>query len=164
MILNKIKQYSNILIALSTLLTINTIEITENRAIALDEGNIYIAQISQDRAEIEKLLNYSLKVYETEDIKGLMSLMHPNSPVKAQTEEVSKMAFSLYDLDYEYSNLEIINLSNTDATIQMTQTTKKINGSDFKDNRVTSIQTLKKHNGQWKFFDVLAIKDIEYLN
>lgn len=165
MIFNNLKKYRNIVIALSTLLAINAVQITSDRAIALDNQNIYIAQNkSQDRASIEKLLKENLKAYQTEDLNKLMDSIHPNSPVREQTEELSQMAFSLYDLEHQYSNLEIIELSDSEATIQVTQTVKKISGSDFKDNRVTSIQILKKYNGQWKFFDLLAIENIEYLN
>lgn len=173
MFLNNFKRYRNTAIIICSLLTINTLNnssdrfavASADRAIALDNQNIYIAQNKdQDKASIEKLIDYSIKVYETEDINALMTLMHPNSPIKSETEEISKIAFSMYDLDHEYSNLEILELSDTEATIQMTQTTKKLSGSDFKDNRVTSIQTLRKHNGQWKFFDLLSVQNIEYLN
>lgn len=164
MMFNNYLKYRNIAIILCNLLAINILSNPSDRVLALEETNIHIAQNKKERSSIEKLIEENLKAYQKENINALMASIHPRSPVRKETEELSKMVFSLYDLEYEYSNLEILELSGSEATIQMTQTTKKIKGSDFRDNRVTSIQTLKKDNGQWKFFDLLAIKDLEYLN
>ena len=165
MFFNNSSKYRNITIALCTLLAINTLKIISDRAFASEKTTIYIAQnkSSQDRVSIEKLLNENLQAYKSENLTALMDSVHPDSPAREQTEEFSKMAFAMYDIDYEYNNLEIIELSESDATIKLTQTTRKISGPDFKNNRATSIQTLKKHNGKWKFFNLLAITDIEYL-
>ena len=166
MIFNNQAKYRNISIVICTLLAINTLNNPSDRAFASEKPNSYITQNNYDRERIsiEKLLKENLKAYKTEDIEALMASIHPDSPVRAHTEEFSKIAFSMYDVDYEYNNLEILELSESEATIKITQTTKKIKGSNFKDNRATSIQSLKKYNGEWKFFDLLAITDIEYLN
>ena len=166
MIFNSSSKYRNIAIAVCTFLAINTLKITSDRAFASEKTTIYIAQnkSNNDRISIEKLLKDNLLAYKEENITALMDSVHPDSPARAQTEEFSKIAFDMYDIDYEYTNLEIIEISESEATIQVTQTTKKINGPDFKDNRATSIQTLKKYDGKWKFFNLLAITNIEYLN
>ena len=165
MFFNNSPKYLNISIIFCGLLAINIVTNPSDRAFASEKPTIYLAQTQNNRdvIAIEKLLKKNLKAYKEEDLTALMNSIHPDSPIRSYTEEFSRIAFSMYDVDYEYNNLEILELSESAATIKITQVTKKVSGSGFKDNRATSIQSLKKHNGEWKFFDLIAITDLEYL-
>ena len=114
---------------------------------------------------IQALLSKSLKAAEAEDIEAGMAMVHPDSPFVEEMRIISEELMKRYDLDFEYNELEIIELSESEGKIKITQTTKKISGSeDFRNNRTVAIQALKKYNGQWKFFDLPQIIDVQYLN
>ena len=43
-------------------------------------------------------------------------------------------------------------MSESEATLHVIQTTEKVSGPDFRNNRLDVVHTLKKHNGLWKVY------------
>jgi hypothetical protein len=113
---------------------------------------------------IESLLIESDRAFNQEDLKAVMDLMHPDSPIGEDLQKIYDYSFNLYDFDYQNDSFEVLTISKSEATIRVTQTAKKISGPEFTDNQTISIQSLKKHNGQWKFFNLLQVEEIKYLN
>lgn len=113
---------------------------------------------------IKKLLIESIKASEAEDIEAGMAMMHPDFPLLSDIANMMEELILTYDFDYEYDNVEILEVSENEAKVKITQTTRKVAGdAEFRDNRTVVIQTLKKYNGEWKFFAVPQILNIEYL-
>ena len=91
-------------------------------------------------------------------------MMHPDFPLLPEIANMMEKLILTYDFDYEYENVEILELSENEAKVKITQTTRKVGGdAEFQDNRTVVIQTLKKYNGEWKFFAVPQILTVEYL-
>ena len=117
----------------------------------------------RDLESIENLIFDSIQAYNQEDIQAVMDSIHPSSPTRQDTQEMSEYAFLMYDLNYETNDLEIVEISPSEIVVRITLTTIKIDGPEFNDNRSVSLQTLRKYNGEWKFFDLVGIETVEYL-
>ena len=172
MFLNKIKFYSRTLaIALllfggSNILSSSSNYFALSRLQAAASEDFKIAQTDDSSEQLEpirELLQENVQALEAEDLDAAMNTIHPDSPQIANTRKITEQFFEDYDLDYEADNLEVLDLSESDATVRIVQTTKKKTGAEFRDNVTTAIHSLKKQNGKWKFFNLLEIENVEYL-
>ncbi len=96
-------------------------------------------------------------------IEGTMSTIHPESESFETTENLLKQLFKVYDLNYKIEKLEVVDENDQEAVVNFTQVTTKINGPDFKDNRIRGTHILRKDGDSWKIFST-KITETEYLN
>ncbi len=118
---------------------------------------------SNDEEEIKKVVYDNIEALNAEDLEAAMDTVHPEIKGYEVTKEVTEYMFETYDLYYELSEFKIIELSETEAQVEVVQTSKKISGPEYTDNKVTAIHKLKKYNGEWRIY-ATKIKNIEYLN
>ena len=71
--------------------------------------------------------------------------------------------FELYDLKYELDSLNVISQTDDEARVECIQTTSKVKGPAFRDNRIVFIHSLKKSEGYWKIYNSKVVK-LDYLN
>lgn len=113
--------------------------------------------------QLKKTINLNLTTLEAEDLeRHLATLIVPSDQI-SQTKETFKRLFEEFDLKYTIESIKVLTTDNEDAQVEVVQLTKKVQGLDFADNRVTAIHHLKQNNGQWKIFKTDAI-NIEYIN
>ncbi len=98
-----------------------------------------------------------------QDLKASMDAMHPSSPAFQTTKDFGKMIFENYQLRFKLQSTAIESITADTAKVRFTQTTKKITGPEFRNNRVDGVHILKKYKGKWKIYDTKTIK-IEYLD
>lgn len=113
-------------------------------------------------SEIEELFRSNFFHAQNEDLSEYMATIDPSAPMRDQTQRVVAQLFSDYDLSYNLESIEIISESATQATVRVTQTTKKVSGPDFKDHCVITNNELRKNGGKWRIF-ISNIEKIEYL-
>jgi len=80
----------------------------------------------------ESLIKANAEFMNKEDLEGVMSTIHPESPSYALTESMAKLIFDRYDLKYEVENIKILEENDNEAKVQFTQVTTKIKGPEFK--------------------------------
>ena len=162
----KHKIYWNLTLAIITFLSVDLLQI-RNFGFQLNNHIANALEVifdSQSVREIEDLLMESLAVSEAENLEAGMAMIHPDSPNFEDIRLMAEISMAFYDLDFEYEEYEIIELSENQATLKIIQVTKSIDeNTDYRDNRVVAIQKLKKYNGTWKFFNLPEIIEIEYL-
>jgi hypothetical protein len=112
--------------------------------------------------QLKEAININLNTLEQEDLKGYMATLIIPSDQTSQTKETYKKIFEDYDLKYTIENIKVLTTDNEDAQVEVVQLTKKLQGIDFADNRITAIHHLKQNNGQWKIFHT-DLKNIEYI-
>jgi hypothetical protein len=120
-------------------------------------------QNHSDRQAIRELVNKQFKALNEKDIVGYMDTVDKQSPGYELTKELLMQVYKTYDLKYELNSLEFIRISANEARVRMIQTSTKLKGPEFRNNKLTSINILKKRNGQWKM-DSTETEKIEYLN
>lgn len=97
-----------------------------------------------------------------EDLDAAMSYIEPGPNYDA-TRPAIEQSFKTYDLRYTVEKVEILDAGRDEWKLRVTQTTKKVSGPMFVDNRVTAVWTLKSDwRGVWKIAST-EVKDIEQL-
>jgi hypothetical protein len=109
------------------------------------------------------VIRTQLDALNRQNLNASMDGIHPSSPMFQSTKEFGEVIFKNYKLRFTLQNLALESITADTAKVRFTQITKKISGPEFRNNRLTGIHTLKKHQGKWKIYDSKTIK-IEYLD
>lgn len=115
---------------------------------------------------VKKVLYDNIEYAENEDIEGYMStiLKEGNEELYNNTEAQMVSAFEVFDLDYEIEKVEFEDVTEDKVVVRVVQTTKKVSGGEFKDNRIEAKHTLvKTEDGTYKFIGS-ELTNIEYLD
>lgn len=111
----------------------------------------------------EEAIEKNIEFMNAENIEGTMTTIHPESESFETTENFLKQLFKVYDLNYKIERLEVVDENDQQAVVNFTQVTTKINGPDFKDNRIRGTHILRKDGDSWKIFST-KITETQYLN
>jgi len=106
-----------------------------------------------EEGAVKQVLKDQIEYLQNEDVEGVMSTMHPESPQYSQTRAVVEQVFEVYDLDYELDSVEVMELEGNQAKLRAVQVTRKVNGPEFTDTRVTAIHTIRKTGNGWKLYE-----------
>lgn len=137
-----------------------------NEPLAKAEGKRPEGQVSQANNPIEAIkaaVYENLRALQREDLEAYLATIDPGSPVFEVTKVLTEELFKTYDFKYDLNSLQVINTAGNEAKVRATQTTRKIAGPDYRDNRAVVIHTLRKTNGRWKLFRT-DVEKIENLN
>lgn len=130
--------------------------------IVLMPAIILIACSEKKYSTPESVIYANAKYMTEEKLSGVMNTIHSASPAINATEHLVKELFRMYDLEYKIESLVIIEEMEDEAKVRFIQSTTKLNGPEFRNNRLTGIHELKKENGSWKIFNTISEK-IDYL-
>lgn len=92
-----------------------------------------------------------------------MATIDPKSPGFELTKNAIAQSFSIYDLNYVMNKFDVATISGNTAIVTVDQTTTKIRGPQFRNNRMVLKHLFNKYNGKWKMFSS-EIQKVEYLN
>jgi hypothetical protein len=104
-----------------------------------------------------------LEALNHEDLTAAIDAIHPSSPGFQQTKEWTEKFFDIYNLRYTFQKITLVSETVDTAKVQFSQTTKKVSGQTFRNNRIDGVHVLKKYNGKWKIYETQVIK-IEFLD
>jgi hypothetical protein len=113
--------------------------------------------------EAMAVVKANLAAVDTENVQASMAEMHPDSPGYKPTEEMAKKLAQAYDLHCTLQDVAIVSITEDEAKVHFLQTSKKVSGPAYRNNRIEGIHTLKKYQGKWKMYDTQTIK-LEYLD
>lgn len=115
-----------------------------------------------EEIEIIDALNSNLKALQDEDLDLVKETMHPESPFYEATILYAEKIFERYDLKYELLKYNLDKINSGEAFVSFSQTTKKLNGPEFRDNKITGTHTFRKESGEWKIYST-KVEKIEYM-
>lgn len=121
-----------------------------------------IADNSSEQAAIKLLIERQFKALNERNPEAYMATVDPNSPGFEPTKSTISEVFKR-NLKYEPTKIEILGISENEAKVRIEQTTTKIDGPAFRDNKMIILHTLRKSNGEWKFFSSEP-ENVQYLN
>lgn len=113
--------------------------------------------------ELKVVINSNAQALQEENLDKYLSTMILTDEQTSQIKETMPKLFQYYDLQYTIEDLKVLTTDSNDAQVQVVQTTKKLQGGAFRDNKLTAIHHLKQSDGQWKIFKT-DTKNIEYIN
>ncbi|OAB42440.1 copper amine oxidase N-terminal domain-containing protein [Paenibacillus glacialis] len=126
------------------------------------DGRTKTVYIASTKEQILHVIDQNLFYSQNEDLEGYMSTIDPSTPgieqMKAQVGQIN----AIYDLKYEFKNIEVISVEKEKASVKLKQTTTKVSGPEFGDNQIDLIINLNKVNGEWKISTSKIVK-IDYL-
>jgi len=127
------------------------IEVTDMNYIDADKVLSKEADVpAADKEKILALINRQAETSNKEDLDGYIATFDPESPDLDQLKEQTKQVFSQYDVKIVIENASIVDYTGTEAVVYFTQTTEKLKGPQYQNNRVHAIVTLKKTStGDW---------------
>ena len=121
-----------------------------------------LADNSSEQAAINLLIQQQFKALNERNPEAYMATVDPSSPGFQPTKSTISEVFKR-QLKYEPTKIEILAISGNEAQVRIVQTTTKIEGQPFRDNRMVILHTLRKSNGEWKFFNSVT-ENVQYLN
>lgn len=129
----------------------------------LISGSLFLYSCgSADERDLKAVCERQVEAMNSEDLEGLMSTIDTESPFYDMTKAMSEQIFKLYDLNQEINDLNIVEVKENTATVELTITTTKKAGPDFEDNKITSINSMVKKDGKW-FFNKTSVKEMKKL-
>jgi len=114
-------------------------------------------------ASPEEVIQANIDYMTTENLDGVMSTIHPESPSFKTTENLAKQLFKIFNLNYKIEKLEVTNENEQEATVNFIQLTTKISGPQFKNNRIQGVHIVRKDGDSWKLYST-KILNTEFLN
>lgn len=121
------------------------------------------SQKENAQAAIDELIKTNAALFQKEDLDGYIATLDPTSPELENTKAMMMNMFSGYDLKLDIESVKILKIAEEKADVEVVQTTKKVTGGDFRDNRVKIVHHLKKIDGAWKISGSTTIK-IDYFD
>lgn len=120
------------------------------------------ATVSIPKAEedaISAVLQAYIKSSNEENLSGVLATLDSTSPQFDMNKQVHTQIFNTYDLLFEIESSKIIHYNENEAAIYTVQTSKKIKGPEFQDNRSQMVTLMKKtKEGKWVMVETLLIK------
>lgn len=98
-----------------------------------------------------------------EDIDRYMDTIHPRAAGRSLTKNAMQDLFVKYDLYYNVTNLDILEIGAKEARVAFVLTTRKVNGPAFQDNLITGVMILRFQDGSWKIYDQ-ELNEVTYLD
>lgn len=120
-----------------------------------------VAQSTPTNQQLFNVLYANARAANKEDVTAYMATIHPSSSSYLPTQLLMGPLFEQFDLSYQYYNLSVISVNESEATIRFSLQTDKIRGPEFQNNIVTGTMVLKPDNGVWKIYSQDA-EDIDY--
>jgi predicted ATPase len=114
-------------------------------------------------AEIAAVIWLNLYGYIAKDVDIVERSLHPDSPIRQQTLDVTKQIFE-HNLTYELQSIEAVGVTDTEAQVKIVLITRSAMYSPaFKNNMWSGIQYLyRDEQGRWKIWagDTIELKYI----
>lgn len=114
------------------------------------EDDASFDQISAEQELIDVMYD-SLATLQDEDVYGYMAYLSLSPENYQYNLEFNQKLAEIYDLSYVLEDIEVLEVNPTTAKVKVTQTTTKIDGPEFDDNRSTFIHNMVLKDGEWKF-------------
>ena len=131
-------------------------------ALLFTNSNV-IAKTKSDAAAIRTCIENNIKAMQDEDIDAFWAVRKPETAQeKEELTAFLKMAFENYDFSFKIESYKLIKSNDENAHVVVVVVTKKIRGSEFKDNRSKSQYFLKKFDGCWYIVKAETLS-VEYL-
>lgn len=107
---------------------------------------------------LEAVLKDNFAKSEKEDVDGVLSTIHPESPAYDVVGETMESLFDTFDLRYELVYFRLIGTDGSYAVARVGQKTVKVKGPDFSNNTIDSIYVFKKQDDMWKLWHQVMLQ------
>ncbi|HZG55332.1 copper amine oxidase N-terminal domain-containing protein [Paenibacillus sp.] len=97
-----------------------------------------------------------MEALNQEDLQGALTVVHPDSPMRASTESTLRWMFDAYALSHELETVRVLDRTADELYVYTVQALRKSAGPKLADVRTESIHTLRRlPNGQWRLYSTV---------
>ena len=119
---------------------------------------------AEEKANIIGVLEEQIAASNAEDIERYEATFAPDTSGLEEAIALSRAVFEQFDLLFELADVQIIHYDGAEAYVYFSQTTTKLEGPDFIDNRFEGIaKIIKLENGTWRAANETLVLDINEL-
>jgi hypothetical protein len=105
----------------------------------------------------------NIRAMNNKELDRMMATIDDQSESYEKTKDLARQLFAAYDLRYELDSAKVIDKTDDQAKVECVQTTRKVNGPAFRDNRILIVHLLRNVDGEWKIYGS-QMKKIDYLD
>ena len=109
---------------------------------------------------IRQLVDNAASAFAKEDYEGVLKAFHPQSPQKANTEEILRRIFKTHDVQLTFSDFKFIGEDGDYAVVRMKEKSTRRPSSDgtFKDNTSDALYVFRKDGNEWKIWNEMILE------
>lgn len=104
------------------------------------------------------VINANTRALQTENLSAYMKTIDPRAPGYSTTQQPLQRLFAAYDVRYQINSLRVSAFTKDVAQVTFDQSSFKVRGPAFQNNRIIGVHTLRKYRGAWKLFSTRADK------
>ena len=112
--------------------------------------------------ELRAVISTNIHAWGSQNLNLLRSTTHSESPLVETSDLMARYIFARFQLKYTVTKLVALEADEEEAEVEVHQTTEKIDGPAFRNNRAIVVHTLKKENGKWKMWSS-KVRLLEFL-
>jgi hypothetical protein len=105
----------------------------------------------------------NIRAMNSRDLDKTMATIDEQSEAYDKTKDLARRLFAAYDLRYELDSATVIEKTDENAKVECVQTTRKVSGPAFRDNRIRIVHLLRNVDGEWKIYGS-QMQKIDYLD
>ncbi len=109
-------------------------------------------------SDLEELVTSHLAFSRVEDIEGIMSTIHSQSPTYASQKDNLEQIAAVYNFDFDLLHFSFIAEDKDYAYARFKFLLKEVSGFQFKDNERDTLAIFKKEDAQWKFWQQINLE------
>ncbi len=102
--------------------------------------------------ELRAVVRTNIHAWGSQNLNLLRSTTHSESPLVETSDLMARYIFARFKLKYTVTKVTALKADDEEADVEVHQTTEKIDGPSFRNNRAVVVHTLKKENGKWKMW------------
>ena len=114
-------------------------------------------------AELKKLMLTHINTTNEENLSGVLATMDSSCPDYPQQSALLPNLFEQFDLKYTLEEFQVLTQSEQEATIGFTLCTEKLDGPNYRNNRIQQMVKVNKTEQGWKLCSG-KIMMIQYLD
>jgi hypothetical protein len=118
---------------------------------------------SEEESAVLNAVYENIAAANSENIDRYMASLHSQSQNYEGTRERLEILYQDYDLTAIISEIELFRYTTAEARVHFTLETRKREGPDFRENRISGTFILRPEDGQWKLYDQVVSR-FEYLD
>ncbi|MGO2497979.1 MAG: hypothetical protein ACTH6I_08135 [Vibrio litoralis] len=108
--------------------------------------------LADTESDVLEVVVDNFKALNQEDTAAYMDTVHNQSLLYQTTENLLKLTFKTYDLEYDLQNVSFVGEDEKYAYVKAVYETRKVKGPAFQDNQMESLMVFKQINGDWKIW------------
>ena len=123
------------------------------------DENVVSPQVAN---ELRAVIRTNIHAWGSKNINLLRSTTHTESPLLETSDLMARYIFARFKLKYTVTKVTALKADDEEAEVEVHQTTEKVDGPSFRNNRAVVVHTMKKENGKWKMWSS-EVKLLQFL-